>query len=287
MVQKYCAVAMGLVAALALGACENTTSWKGQQPPKVVDARTGKIEPQGITPAPDGLDRLNMAAGVQSGGQFPPPNDRDLMVMTDKLGGAVQIYDLNSGAPKTYGGVVETGGGMPSSVDSSVMVYPVDGGSEYPAQITQTWPNSVLPLNDMSSVSSFSGARMAGGGGRLSPHVGSGYAPSQIFFKHGSARLGSGDRSVIKQTAEQAKFAPVDRITVEGFASKTTGMSSPVDSKIVNLKQSMDRAFNVSSQLMRSGVPAEKIKTTVWGDTRSTGSEAEDRRVDIVTGAQQ
>src|SRR5690606_12662077 len=109
----------------------------------------------------------------------------------------------------------------------------------------------------------------------------------QIFFDHGSSRLGSGDQQVLSQVAEQAKFAPVDRVKVEGFASTRTDVSDPVESKIVNLKQSMNRAFNVSSQLMRDGVPSEKIQTTVWGDSKTSPSrsEAEERRVDITTGA--
>ncbi len=281
MVQKFLTVTVGLVAVLALSACEHDLTWKGEKPPRVVDAKTGQPENQpqsGLASAPTGIDRLNAAPGLQPPAKFPPPNERDLMVMTDKLGGSVEIYDLNSDVPRAYGGgTASASGGMPSSVDSSVMVFPVDGA--YPGQAQASWPNSILPTNSMT-------ASPGMGGGKASPHAGSGYAPSQIFFKHGSSRLGSGDRRVLNEVADKAKFAPVDRISVEGFASRPTGVSDPIESKIVNLKQSMNRAFTVSSQLMRDGVPAEKIKTSVWGDTKSTGSEAQDRRVDIVTGAQ-
>jgi len=207
--------------------------------------------------------------------------------MTDKLaGGSVEIYDPNTSAPYgSRGGSASvadvTGAPMPSAVESSVEIYPVDGS--FAGQTTQTWPNSLYPANP---VSLGGGTMSATSTGRSSAHVGSGYTPSQIFFKHGSSRLGGGDKQVLRQVADQAKFAPVDRVRIEGHASARTGVADPVESKIVNLKESMNRAFNVSSQLMRDGVPAEKIQTTVWGDTQNSGEEAYNRRVDIITGGQ-
>ncbi|MBU0859741.1 MAG: OmpA family protein, partial [Alphaproteobacteria bacterium] len=73
-------------------------------------------------------------------------------------------------------------------------------------------------------------------------------------------------------------------------ASSRAEVSDPVERRILNLKMSMDRAFRVSSDLIRSGVPATAIKTTVYGDTRPAGpmdskdGEAASRRVDILTG---
>lgn len=285
MARKFFTVTVGITALLALSACEHVDqlSWKGS-PAKVTDAKTGQPENQGGPVIPS-VERAPVTANTEPGHNFPPPNERDLMVISNKLaGGSIEIFDLDSG--RSYGGGASAGsdmmvvssaasGGMPSSSDSSVTVFPVDGGSLYPGQMG-SWPNSVLPTT---------GGSMPGG--RVSPRVGTGYTPSQIFFKHGSSRLGNGDKQMLRQVAEQAKFSPVERVSVEGFASTRTGVSDPVEAKIVNLKQSMNRAFSVSSQLMRSGVPAEKIKTTVWGDTKNEGvSEAQSRRVDVVTGGQ-
>ncbi len=289
MVSRFLTVTVSVVAVLALSACEST-SWKGQ-PAKAVNAKTGAPEAQGPGPVIPPVERAGMQTAPAAPQNFPPPNDRDLMVISDKLaGGSIEIYDLESAQP--YGGLRRGGsmdmsvspvaaGGMPSSTDSSVVIFPVDG--TYAGQAHSTWPNSLLPVN----TAGYAGGSASLEGGRASPHVGSGYAPSQIFFKHGSARLGSGDKQILRQVADQAKFSPVERISVEGHASTRTGVSDPVEAKIINLKQSMNRAFNVSSQLIRNGVPAEKVKTTVWGDTKNDGgSEAQNRRVDVITGGQ-
>lgn len=285
MLHKFC-TAVGLVAVLALmGACEHIEqlSWKGDKSAAVVDARTGRPEPQlgpPVAPDPGDLRRLEQAPG-KGRYNFPPPSERDLMVLADKLGGhSVEIYDLNSGALRTYGGgAVVSDNGLPASADPSVTVYPVDGQNAYPGH-RGSWPNNLFPAREIEA--NVSGSTT----GRASTHAGGPGAPAQIFFQHGSSRLGGGDRRVLSEVADKARFAPVHRVSVEGHASSRTGVRDPVQAKIINLKESMNRAFNVSSQLMREGVPAEKIKTTVWGDTKNTGgSEAENRRVDII-GAQ-
>lgn len=106
-----------------------------------------------------------------------------------------------------------------------------------------------------------------------------------IYFKHGSSRLGSGDIRKLSQVAETAKFSPVDRVKVEGHASSRAQTNDPVRNSILNLKESMNRAFVVSKTLIQKGVPAEKLKTTAFGDTVPTTNEAEQRRVDVVTGS--
>lgn len=283
MVRQIFMVTVGLAAILATGACEHIEqlSWKGERPARVIDARTGREEKQTEL-------RVNAMQGAPAptAHNFPPPNERDLMVIADKLGsGSVEIYDINSRAPRTYGGgVTHVDNGMPTAVDSSVMVYPVDGG--YPGQVAATWPNSILPSQQMPMPLQNSNAVPASIAGRTSPHAGGPGVPAQIFFAHGFSTLGPGDRQVLRDVSEKARFAPVDRVSVEGHASSRADGRDQVTAKIVNLKESMNRAFNVSSEMMRNGVPAEKIKTTVWGDTKNTsGSEAENRRVDII-GAQ-
>lgn len=243
--------------------------------------------------------RLDSAPGVQAVPQFPVPNDRDLKLMTSKLsGGSVEIYDLDSGAPQ--GGwasvppVQPDYVGIPMATDPNVIIYPLDGYSNYPGELRpvpsmasgapQQWPNAVLPMGDMTPPpASFGGDKPMGiEGGKLASRAGG--PVSNVYFAYGSSNLDGSDRAVLNNVAEAAKFAPVDRVRVEGHASAPTQVNDPVKAKILNLKESMNRASVVSSELIAKGVPAEKIKTVGWGDTQPTsGGEAAQRRVDIYT----
>lgn len=177
-------------------------------------------------------------------------------------GGSVEIYDLGGDSSSVPSVTIAQGyganqGGILAS-DSSVTIFPIDGGS--------------------SPVSSYNASPYGG-------YAGSSSADGKIYFSHGSARLGSGDVNKLSSVAEQAKFAPVSRITVEGYASQPTQAGEQsVEGHILNLKESMNRSFAVSRSLMQKGVPAEKIKTVSWGSTKATGNETEDRRVDVVMG---
>jgi outer membrane protein OmpA-like peptidoglycan-associated protein len=102
---------------------------------------------------------------------------------------------------------------------------------------------------------------------------------AQIFFPHGSSKLSAAGRQVIDSMAARGG----GYITVEGHASARGEAADPVEKRIVNLKMSMDRAFNVSSDLIRKGVPPEAITTTVYGDARPAATEDTSRRVEILT----
>lgn len=103
---------------------------------------------------------------------------------------------------------------------------------------------------------------------------------AQIYFRHGSSRLGSGDLRKISSVSQ--KSGP---ITVEGYASKPTqaGKQS-VQAHILNLKESMNRSFAVSRALLKKGVPAENLTTVSHGSAKATGNASQDRRVDITSG---
>jgi OOP family OmpA-OmpF porin len=114
---------------------------------------------------------------------------------------------------------------------------------------------------------------------------------TSIYFPHGSAKLDASKKKVIEEVAKtQLETNPTSLIEVEGHASTRAQVSDPVERRILNLKMSMDRAFQVSSQLIRDGVPATAIKTTIYGDTHPVAAqnglseEASNRRVDILTG---
>lgn len=256
-------------------------------------------------PAP--MSNLDSAPGVRSVPQFPVPNDRDLKVMTSKLsGGSVEIYDVDSGMPQTQAmgapvpPVQPDYIGIPMATDPSVTIYPLDGYAAYPGDLRpapmmagggREWPNSILPVGKTYDSAmtpppdSFGGDQpMAIEGGKLAPRVGT--TVSNVYFKYGSARLDGSDKTALGNVAEAAKFAPVDRVSIEGHASAPTQTNDPVKSKILNLKESMNRTNAVSQELIQRGVPAEKIKAVAWGDTKpSGGSEAAQRRVDIYTAA--
>jgi outer membrane protein OmpA-like peptidoglycan-associated protein len=117
------------------------------------------------------------------------------------------------------------------------------------------------------------------------PHV------SRIYFSHGSSNLSGAGKQVVSDVAQrQSQYNPGGLVAVEAHASSRAEASDPVERRIVNLKMSMDRAYKVSSALIRAGVPATSIRTTAYGDTRPAaplpGVSAEDasRRVEILTG---
>lgn len=103
-----------------------------------------------------------------------------------------------------------------------------------------------------------------------------------VYFKHGSARLGSGDRRKIKELAQQLKSTP-SSVVVVGHASKRTGIKSAVASKSANLTISAKRATVVMQELAKAGVKPQQLNVTAAGDTTAgSASEAQDRRVDLL-----
>jgi len=108
------------------------------------------------------------------------------------------------------------------------------------------------------------------------------FGATQIFFKHGSSHLGSIDKQKIASAAAQSGM-----IKVEGFSSQPTQAGSQsVSAHILNLKESMNRSYAVSRELLRKGVPPQNITTLSWGAARATGNASHDRRVDITAGVQ-
>lgn len=211
----------------------------------------------------------------------PAPVDGGLnMALSNE---SVEVYTLDGpGAFASVPSVMPDPLGIPMANDPRVVVYPIDGaGGAYPGNIQSvslSAPQGLYPMP------------MSGGGdtreGKLPPRVSP--VVSSVYFPYGSARLDHVEREALRDVAQTAKFAPVDRVSVEGHASGAAQTSDPVRAKILNLKESMNRAAAVSEHLIQTGVPAEKIKTVGWGDTKPSGmTGAAQRRVDIITGAGQ
>ncbi|PZO87599.1 MAG: hypothetical protein DI626_03640 [Micavibrio aeruginosavorus] len=241
----------------------------------------GWTESENKAPKSEPVTITNKAAAPAS--VYPVPSDRELQSMTTKLsGGSVEVFDLDAPAPMDGNSVPSVsrdyaGSGVAYASDSSVTVYPLDGDMSTGLGAVGASDSAYFPLTPSPSA--------AGGtsGDAAAPRVGGGV--SSVYFSHGSSQLGSGDVNALRSVAETAKFAPVDRVSVEGHASTRVEASDPVEARIINLRQSLKRAEKVSEALIEQGVPAEKIKTVGWGDTApGGGGEDQQRRVDIVTG---
>ncbi len=173
--------------------------------------------------------------------------------------------------------------GVPSAQDTRVIVYPLDDSVEndpfaVPVAVQTPVESSYVPPSVLNAAPTKVNAKAA-----LPPVVGNDI--SQIYFAYGSAKLDSASKDAMAGISERAKFSPMDRVQVEGHASPAAQAKDVVQAKILNLKESMDRAQVVTESLLRHGVPAEKIKTVAWGDTKTSWEcEQQSRRVDIITG---
>lgn len=210
--------------------------------------------------------------------------------------GRVQLFSLDDPAaplappasyPTRYGD-----GGVPSSVDPNVTVYPFDDGSTQPLVSNQR-PALMPPSAQARPLQAPFGGPLQAPAPQLMPpaaHTAMPYSPpaaasgtSRIYFKHGSSRL----NDTGKQVVDFVGRSKTNKIVVEGHASERAETADPVERDIVNLKMSMDRAFKVSSELIRDGVPANMIETRAYGDAKPAGAvdghnqEAASRRVEI------
>lgn len=209
---------------------------------------------------------------------------RDTIVVTsmpEDSPNVVVHQPANDIAKQSYGSLPNFDYQITNASNGNVTVYSLDGAP--PAIAPRIEPNMspapvmVMPLNNNQlQNNNRNNSQMALRGGRVD---------EQIFFKFGSSRLGSIDQRKISSFADIAKFAPINRITVEGYASAPTQAGEgTIESHILNLKESMNRSFAVSKSLMRNGLPAEKIKTVSYGSTMATGNDQQDRRVDMIMG---
>lgn len=142
------------------------------------------------------------------------------------------------------------------------------------------------------------------GRGGIPPMIDSGMTPvpmsaapayqdgvSRIYFSHGAKNVNSAGRRVSSHVGEQCRGGACGVVKVEGHASTRAEAKDEVQRRIINLKISMDRAMNVTRQLIRDGVPAGSIQVTAHGDrvppvaVPGGDAEAAARRVEIITGS--
>lgn len=214
------------------------------------------------------------------------PADQMAQEMTT---GSVKVFSLDEPAPPPPPAMTDAGLGYVApavstgSMDPNVLVFPLDDTMPAPV-FDGGMPPLMPPAAEVPFSSPFPDTAAAPPPVMLTP-PGAPFEPAvnvngaQIFFPHGSSKLSATGRQVIDSMAARGG----GYITVEGHASARGEAADPVEKRIVNLKMSMDRAFNVSSDLIRKGVPPEAITTTVYGDARPAATEDTSRRVEILT----
>ncbi len=186
--------------------------------------------------------------------------------------------------------------GVPALSDPDVMVYPFEGSQDREA--ASGFPVLQPPVSERSGfpspfIASEDGPRMPEPLQVAEKQYKELKKPSQqresIFFAHDSAKVEDRSKRILTAVAEDVRGSGKS-VFVEGHASRVAVPADEKEKEIVNLRKSLDRAFAVSSTLIREGVPAERISTCAFGDTQPpelTGGkdkEAASRRVEIHTG---
>jgi outer membrane protein OmpA-like peptidoglycan-associated protein len=237
-----------------------------------------------VSPATDGttvsFDDPTLPTGKQDlsynrlAGQYS--NDSVELFSLDEPGRPMR--NMSFATPGIVGSSAYGTGGVPSSTDPSVTVFP--------------FGDSVLAPGTNPAYRPYGGARrpMPAAGGyaamdSLPMYTGN---PNTVYFEHGSSALSATARKAIASAARNYG----GQVVVEGHASQRAQSTDPVQRGIINLQMSMKRAMAVTKQLIRDGVPPESIKTTAYGSAKPAvmetdrATEAKNRRVEILTGLQ-
>ena len=159
-----------------------------------------------------------------------------------------------------------------------------------PALPTLTAAAQIEPTPPPAASESVASAEDAGGAGAQEtaaaypsvPQV----AARTIYFAHGSTSLPAKGRELLREVAAWFREKG-GAIRVVGHSSSRTGDMDPVRHKLINFKVSLDRANAVAQELIRLGVPPDKLIVSAKSDTEPIYfeimplGEAGNRRVDI------
>jgi outer membrane protein OmpA-like peptidoglycan-associated protein len=125
------------------------------------------------------------------------------------------------------------------------------------------------------------------------PVGGYGKLTNQLFFAHGSARIGSIDHKKLATTAHKLHKRAGASVTVVGHAShRVNGVTDPVRKKEINFEMAQKRANAVTSALTQSGVDPGWVLAVSKGDDEPNphrgkrSQEAADRRVEVFVNGQ-
>ena len=200
-------------------------------------------------------------------------------VINKSTDGSVEYYSLDgpglmsqpTGAPPAAYSYADTSGAIPIQTVDAVPV-----GGNVPSVYSGDSSVDVVPLEGPMIASAPVPAPYQDNGRVVNAATG---AIASVYFDRSSTQLDGTDREVITNIA--ANNAAGRNIAVEGFASTESNIADPIARKIANLKVSMERAFNVTKELISRGVAPEQVTTIAHGENRQAATSEESRRVDV------
>ena len=95
-----------------------------------------------------------------------------------------------------------------------------------------------------------------------------------IRFERNSTEVDADFRVVLNEVFEQLARAPMDRVLITGFTDKSGDTA-------MNLALSEQRAKAVRAYLMQRGIAPDRLMVNYYGDSRSSGRDPNERRVEI------
>ena len=94
-----------------------------------------------------------------------------------------------------------------------------------------------------------------------------------IYFSHGSSKLSNADKKVLQEVAA-AVVNGRGHVSVIGHASSRTKTNDILKHNIVNYETSLARAKAVAAELVRQGIPTERVSIYAMADGQPDYSEA-------------
>ena len=94
-----------------------------------------------------------------------------------------------------------------------------------------------------------------------------------IYFGHGSAKLSSVDKKVLKEVAV-AVAKSGGHVSVVGHASSRTKTNDVLKHNLVNYETSLARAESVAKELVRQGLSSDRVSVHAMADGQPSYSEA-------------
>jgi outer membrane protein OmpA-like peptidoglycan-associated protein len=95
-----------------------------------------------------------------------------------------------------------------------------------------------------------------------------------VRFARNSVTLDPENRVLVNEVFEQLARSPQDKVLITGYTDRS---GDPA----LNLRLSEQRALAVRSYLLQRGIAAERLLVNHYGDSRSTGRNPDERRVEI------
>lgn len=95
-----------------------------------------------------------------------------------------------------------------------------------------------------------------------------------VYFERNSTLLEPDQRVLLNEVFEQLARAPGEKVLITGFTDRSGDSAT-------NLRLSEQRAKAVRNYLLSRGIPADRLMVNYYGDSRSTGRDPGERRVEI------